>query len=781
MNINLIDRASAKAKRALKGWFPYIFGKLPIDLIITHCEVNERHGTGVLIKRIFSSQDCIASFRCHDLYAGEESFSAYHSSLIDFRGENTAEAVAYVSKVLKGKRPRRILCIPYFASDASLAIVLKKYFDIPLCTYIMDDQNINKNGDNHISDDILNALFSASHICFGVSNNLCKAYTDKFQHKFWFLPPVAPASLIRKEPAAAHEFSTNLKKGIIIGNMWSQEWLNRLREMIKITGITVDWYAKQNREWIVFDDDELSRDGIHYKGFCPEEQLVPLLKQVSFALVPTAQSDRPSDRVDIARLSLPSRIPFIVATTHTPLIVVGSHETAAADFVNDYQLGTVCDYDTKSFENAVNWIVDLQNQNDIRQRAARLSPTLSSEGVSQWIWQSLERKHPVDYRFENLEQTCATKYKAVITLNEVTQKHGTGALVKRIIADTPNIFSIRSCNHYDADHHLGEERVCLSQENPSRIQAFQNVIRVAQDYQFENAFCVPYWPNELLTSIAIKELFNVPLGTYIMDDQNIITKHIADDLMREFLNKCTIRFTTHPEMREAYEKKFGLDFWLLPAVVPGSLISDKPNAPHDELLTKRRGALIGSIWSERWYASICQILVDTGISIDWYGHPEYWWMKDSVGDMKEKNLYAHGVLPEAELAEKLRQYPFVVVPYGTLDENDDRRELSQLSLPGRIIFALAATNTPVILIGSQETSAARFIKRFGNGVICPYDAASFRQAVESVSDPVNQLAFRKKAASIAHDFSDNGVTDWLWQSFARGQPQDLRFENLFTD
>ena len=44
-----------------------------------------------------------------------------------------------------------------------------------------------------------------------------------------------------------------------------------------------------------------------------------------------------------------------------------------------------------------------------------------------------------------------------------------------------------------------------------------------------------------MTSIAIKEVFNPRLCVYIMDDQNVAVEIIPDDLMRESLEKSSLR------------------------------------------------------------------------------------------------------------------------------------------------------------------------------------------------------------------------------------------------
>ena len=129
---------------------------------------------------------------------------------------------------------------------------------------------------------------------------------------------------------------------------------------------------------------------------------------------------------------------------------------------------------------------------------------------------------------------------------------------------------------------------------------------------------------------------------------------------------------------------------------------------------------------------------------------------------------------------ELRKYPFVVVPAGALDAADSNTGVASLSLPGRILFAAATSQTPILLVGSERTCGARFIRHFGIGEVVPYDGAKVRAAIARLSSPGEQQQMRRKAAAIAPGFSDRGVTDWLANSIALGRPADRRFEDTFA-
>jgi hypothetical protein len=442
------------------------------------------------------------------------------------------------------------------------------------------------------------------------------------------------------------------------------------------------------------------------------------------------------------------------------------------------QLGMVCDYTPESFCQAVAEICSSLQQHRIRKRAAYLARSFSAEHMDTWIWRSLERGQPINYRFEQLGKVLSNA-SAVVTAFEINPLHGTGPLVDRIVDGTPDILSIHSMDLFDGEHYFGELSHFISHYGLSREQAAENVINVLGDNHVNQILCVPYRSDDLITSITLAERHRAPLGVYIMDDQNVYVNVIPDALMLEFLSKCSIRFATHPELRETYENKYGLEFHILPAVVPHHLVFESAQSADIRERISTSGVLIGSLWSKQWFDMLSAAAVGAGLKLDWYGNTKYPWMDIEIGQDKRVGINAHGIIPESELAEKMQQAAFVIVPTGTLDANDDRKDLSMMSLPGRIILAMATSNTPVIITGSRETAAAHFVERFGVGVTCDYDARSLREAVGYVTDPQMQRQMRERAASIASQFSVEHMHQWLWDSIRLGQPKDMRFERLF--
>jgi hypothetical protein len=366
----------------------------------------------------------------------------------------------------------------------------------------------------------------------------------------------------------------------------------------------------------------------------------------------------------------------------------------------------------------------------------------------------------------------------VVTQNEINDTHGTGALVKRILSGRRNIFSIRSRDDWGA-HDFGDWSARISQQGRTRPACFRNVLRLLGGRQVRNVICVPFLIDEVMTSIAIRAAFDARLCVYLMDDQNVVDEIIPDAVMRELLEKASLRLATHPELRLAYERKYGLPFYILPAVAPAHLVATEPLAPPERL--PRRVALLGSFWDRAWFDRLCSVLAGCRCAVDWFGNNRSPQFSFPPEDLARAGITAHGVIPEERLTLELRKYPFAIVPVGTLEEEGSIRGVVSLSLPGRILFAVATSHTPILVVGSENTCGARFVKHFGVGATAPYETSAVASAMDRLNTPDVQVEMRRNAARIARKFSDDGVVNWLTASIERGAPADGRFEEAFSE
>lgn len=396
------------------------------------------------------------------------------------------------------------------------------------------------------------------------------------------------------------------------------------------------------------------------------------------------------------------------------------------------------------------------------------------------LWRKLTRRRirPVAGAVERLPANALRKADVIITPNEVTDRHGTGVILDRIFGASPNILSIRTENFHH-QHSFGVADICLSHHGLSRPESFARMLYALNGSTVQRVLCVPYHPDELISALALKELFGVPLCMYVMDDNNICSHGIPDELMREALSKSTLRLAISPEMRDEYEKKYSLKFWILPPVVRNKSVRTTPHVPAGDQVRSRAGILVGSLWSQQWLKQLRETVKEAGLQIHWYGNAQAAWLKVTPEELRQDGITDCGFVPEAELTRLVKDYPYAIVPSGNLDEKDKRPEIARLSLPTRMPYLLAASNTPMIVLGSPRTAAARFVERFGVGKVVPYDGARLRQVVEEVCQPDQQLEFRRRAAARSSLFSAKELDQWVWKSLEQGEACDERFEQAF--
>lgn len=380
---------------------------------------------------------------------------------------------------------------------------------------------------------------------------------------------------------------------------------------------------------------------------------------------------------------------------------------------------------------------------------------------------------------EKLRLLLSQPTDVVVTHIEVNDKHGVGVLTLALFGPGADVISVRSQDHFGGQQGFGREHMRLA-HGGSRSAAYANVLAAFRRVRLGRVLCAPYYPDDVLSAIALKDAFDVPLCTYLMDDQNVFSHGIPDGLMRELLAKSDLRLAISPQLRTAYERKYGGRFWFLPPTVPGKLVQASPVVPALEGLRARNGVVLGNVWSKQWLTLLASTVRESGIQVDWYcssGHAH----GVSVDQLASDGIHMRGRVDDETLVATLRERPFVIVPSGILDGSDDRAFIAQLSLPSRIVYVLATSNTPIVVLGHEQTAAARFVARCGIGFSIPYDGASLRRAVESLADPAAQWRLRHAAAQMADGFRADGVAEWIWRSLDARAPVDDRFERIITN
>jgi len=368
----------------------------------------------------------------------------------------------------------------------------------------------------------------------------------------------------------------------------------------------------------------------------------------------------------------------------------------------------------------------------------------------------------------------------IVTGNEVNQYHGTGVLLKRIFQDDSRILSIRTRNDYDGKQQFGKKNMSMDVSGFQSQEIYKKVSSNLIDLRARYVLCIPLNQEEIHIALTVKKELGKKLCTYIMDDSNIYTNITSDELMLELLEKSELRLAISPELRDAYEQKYKLKFWMLPPLVPKELIhlQKTDHSAYDQQDLTKTGSLAGNIWSQKWLDSLRKTLRGSGVKLYWYGVPSHNGLTFNEDDLRQDGLFLEGFVTEPELAKFVARYPFTILPTGTTEELEDRPEIAKLSLPSRLPFIAATSHTPIIVLGSPESAAARFVKRFEIGIVSDYNRDSFCKAIESICSPQTQMRMRQNAANLAESFSSDGIDRWVWQSLEKGEPADPRFENL---
>jgi hypothetical protein len=368
---------------------------VPVDVVISVGEINDEHGTGPLVKRVFKGRRGIFSIRSRDDW-GIHDFGDWHVKMSPKR-QTRAEYCREILRLLGDKKVRTVTCVPFSTDEIFASIAIKEAFDAKLCVWVMDDQNV---AVQHIPDTFMRECLNKCSLRLFTHPELRVAYEQKYRVPGHILPAVVPAHLVAGqtlEPA----YDLGARTGALLGSFWDQSWFDRLCCILEQCKYKIHWYGQNRSPWIRFPEEDLARAGIDAFGIIPEEHLAVELRKYPFVIVPVGALDERDTNEGVASLSLPGRILFAAATSHTPILVVGSTRTCGARFVQHFGIGAVAPYEVTAVLAAMNRLTEPEQQLAMRSNAAALAPMVSDKGVVDWLAHSIEMGSPADDRFEN--------------------------------------------------------------------------------------------------------------------------------------------------------------------------------------------------------------------------------------------------------------------------------------------------------------------------------------------------------------------------------------------
>jgi len=363
----------------------------------------------------------------------------------------------------------------------------------------------------------------------------------------------------------------------------------------------------------------------------------------------------------------------------------------------------------------------------------------------------------------------------VITHAELSYRHGTGALLIRILQQEKNVIVFHSQKFFGG-HDIAFPAFQITHQRSSSATARRRVQKILAGSNVTQILCVPFYPDEALSALAAHDLTKAPLVLYIMDDQNIHAQGISDRFMEQLVLRSAIRFAISEPLRDAYERKFDCTFFLLPPVIDPVLFASAARefSPNDPPL----GVMIGNMWNADLVGRFVETVRDSGLQIDWYGNAGKPFIDLDQQELARAGIHLKSLVPEEQLISELRKTDYAVVPSGMLDEADTHNWLAKTSLPSRIVYLMTTANLPILVLGHPDTAAAQFVEKLEIGAVCSYDADEFSRCVQAITDPIGSAQIRKKASILSPKFSSQGLSQWIRASAARQEPVDDRFAEI---
>ena len=368
----------------------------------------------------------------------------------------------------------------------------------------------------------------------------------------------------------------------------------------------------------------------------------------------------------------------------------------------------------------------------------------------------------------------------IISAVEINEHHGVGVYLARLFGNEPNVIALRSRSMYGGScvfsprsYEIARSISGGSGERRSRLST------LCKDLDVARIVSVPYFPEDFENALLFKQLTGARLCVYLMDDQNIFEPEVSDRLVEQLLKKSDLRLAISPEMRAAYQAKFGYKFAFFPPVVRSDEIVEETVG---ESLGIDRIALTGNFWRKATFDRFCALIRPTGVQVDWFGKgPSASWLEADPKHLTEIGIHCAGYLPASQFVTRLRQYPVMIVPSGSLDSDDGNLAFSHFSLPSRLVFGLAQARIPILVLGHPETAAGRFVSQLGIGEISGYDAESFQLTLAKMLEKEYQRNTRKRCLEVSHRFVTKAPGAWILNSLEQGKALPSPFDGLLKN
>jgi tetratricopeptide (TPR) repeat protein len=363
--------------------------------------------------------------------------------------------------------------------------------------------------------------------------------------------------------------------------------------------------------------------------------------------------------------------------------------------------------------------------------------------------------------------------------SEMDRGHGTGVLMQRAFPDSDDFVVMRSQTLYRGSEVFGGSHLVVNGDMLSDAQLRRTLRRRLAPYRIRRILCVPFGPLDFRNAILTRELLDVPLATYVMDDQAAYASAVSDQMATDLFAASDLRLAISAEMAATYEARFGSLFAVMPPLVDSDR-GEVTNRWNPRLRPANHVIMVGNVWSLNQFAHLRALVQATGLKIDWFGNPELVLNHFDRDQLRAEGIDCRGFIPEADLAASLAEYPFTLVLSGSLDGTENNEWLSRLSLPSRMVFILTKTRTPMLVLGSPDTCAARFATGLGIGLNAPYKIAPVQQAINRLGNDAFRAGLIERATALTPRFIMAEAGQWIWESLAAGRALPAPFLDVFA-
>ena len=130
----------------------------------------------------------------------------------------------------------------------------------------------------------------------------------------------------------------------------------------------------------------------------PQAEIDKAIEESAFIVIPYG-SEKESE---LSKLSFPTRIPFTIASSGAPFLVVGAANSCAARFIRRNGLGEIVPYDADAFSAAADRLSDPARQREIAQKSLELGKQFSNRDIFENLKEASASGEMDDRHFERL-------------------------------------------------------------------------------------------------------------------------------------------------------------------------------------------------------------------------------------------------------------------------------------------------------------------------------------------------------------------------------------------